>query len=171
MFDDIRIPLRLSAAVGATIALFSTFLPWYAFGVVFPTGGLLHVFSVTTTLWGWTTLAPILIIVGATIALIVTAAVPARIAGIAIALIGLGIAAYAIVRCFDIPNLAIRGPSGARAVTELEGGPFLAIAGGVMLFVGGLGELIAAPSPSERSRWLSRSRWRGPSTSPPHAVS
>jgi hypothetical protein len=171
MFDDIRIPLRLSAAVGATIALFSTFLPWYAFGVVFPTGELLHVFSVTTTLWGWTTLAPILIIVGATVALIVTAAVPARIAGIAIALIGLGIAAYAIVRCFDVPNLAIRGPAGAHAVTELEGGPFLAIAGGVMLFVGGVGELIAAPSPSERSRWFSRSRWQGPSTPPPQAVS
>jgi hypothetical protein len=169
MFDDLRIPLRLSAAVGATIALFSTFLPWYAFGVVVPRTEIVHMFAVTTTLWGWTTLAPILILAGAVVALIFTAVVPGRIAGAVIAVIGLAIATYATVRCFDIPNLAIRGPGGVRAVTELEGGPFVAIAGGVMLVVGGVGELVVSPASSARP-WFSRSRWQGPSTPPPQAV-
>jgi hypothetical protein len=170
MFEDVKIPLRLSAAVGATIALFSTFLPWYSFGVVFPANEVIHVFAVTTTLWGWTTLAPILIVVGAAVALVLTAAVDGRIPGLIVALIGAAITAYAIVRCFDIPNLSVRGTSGTRSVTELEGGPFVAIAGGLMLVIGGIGELLVAPSQRERSPSISRGRWQGPST-PPHAVS
>jgi hypothetical protein len=171
MFDDLRIPLRLLAAVGATIALFSTFLPWYSFGVVIRGGGeVVHVFSVTTTLWGWTTLAPILLVATAAVALTFTAVVPGRISGVVMALVGLGIAVYAIVRCFDIPNLAIHGPAGIRAVTELEGGPFVAIAGGVMLVIGGIGEVLLSPAAAPRP-WFSRSGWRGPSTPPPQAVS
>jgi hypothetical protein len=170
MFDELKIPLRLSAAVGATFALFSTFLPWYAFGVVIPGAEVPHIFAVTTTLWGWTTLAPILIVAGSVLALIFTALVPGRTAGAVIALVGLGVTAYAVVRCVDIPGLSVRGTRGAHTLTELEGGPFVAIAGGVMLLVGGIGEMIVAPRESARP-WYSRSPWRGPSTPPPHAVS
>jgi hypothetical protein len=171
MFDDIKIPLRLSAAVGATIALFATFLPWYSFAVVLPTREVIHIFAVTTTLWGLTTLAPILIVVGAAVALVFTAAVDGRVAGVVVALIGLGITTYAIFRCFEVPNLGIHGgPPGIRAITELEGGPFVALAGGIMLIVGGVGELIASPAASEGT-WASRAHWRGPSTPPPQAVS
>jgi hypothetical protein len=170
MFDDIKIPLRLSAAVGATIALFATFLPWYSFGVVLSTGEVVHLFAVTTTLWGLTTVAPTLIVVGAAVALILTAVLDARITGVVVGLIGLAIAAYAIVRLFDIPNLAIHA-RGARAVTELEGGPFVALAGGIMLLIGGIGELIASSAGARGAARPSPSRWQGPSTQPPQAVS
>jgi hypothetical protein len=171
MFDDIKIPLRLAAAVGATVALFSTFLPWYSFGVVFPGNAIIHVFAVTTTLWGWTTLAPLLIVVGAAVALLFAAAVDGRLAGIVVALIGAAITAYAVVRCFEVPHLGVRAEAGARPVSELEGGPFVAIAGGLMLLIGGVGELLLASTRAERSRWIRRSGWHGPSTPPPHAVS
>jgi hypothetical protein len=170
MFDDLRIPLRLCAAVGATIALFSTFLPWYAFGVALPGREIVHVFAVTTTLWAWTTLAPILIVAASVAALIFTAVVPGRLAGAVIALVGVGITVYAIVRCVDVPNLAIHGAAGVRVATDLEGGPFVAIAGGVMLVLGGVGELFTAPA-SSTTPSFSRSRWQGPSTPPPQAVS
>ena len=52
------------------MALFATVVPWYAFEVVLPLGHVIHILAVITTLWGFTTLAPILIIVGAFLALI-----------------------------------------------------------------------------------------------------
>jgi hypothetical protein len=171
MFDDVKIPLRLSAAVGATIAIFATFLPWYSFGVVFGTREVVHVVAVTTTLWGLTTIAPILIVVGAAVALIFTAVLDGRITGLVVTVAGLGITAYAIVKLVEIPELGVRGPNGVRAVTELEGGPFLALVGGLMLLIGGVGEVIASSaSPSDTRSSASRTRWQGPSTRPPHAV-
>jgi hypothetical protein len=171
MFDDLKIPLRLSAAVGATFALFATFLPWYSFGAAFPTPEVVHIFAVTTTLWGLTTVAPLLMVVGAAVALIFTAVLDGRITGMVVGLIGLGVTVYAIVRLFEVPNLGIRWPGGVRAVTELEGGPFVALAGGIMLLIGGIGELIVSSASSEGTRWASASHWGDPSTPPPHAAS
>jgi hypothetical protein len=149
MFDDMSLSSRICAAVGATVALFATFLPWYSYEVVIPIPPTLHVFAVTTTLWGFTTLAPILIIVGATVALIFLGAAGDRLAGAAVGLLGLGVLVYAVVRCFDIPSLGVvllPAAIAARvaAVTQLEGGPFVELVGGAMMAIGGLGALFAS---------------------------
>jgi hypothetical protein len=69
-----------------------------------------------------------------------------------------------------VPSLGIHS-GGGRAVTELEGGPFVALAGGIMLLIGGIGELIASSAGTQTAAWASRSHWQGPSTQPPQAVS
>lgn len=152
MFEDFKIVSRVCGAVGASVVLLATFLPWYSFEVVLPVRGTqLHFFDVTSTLWGFTTLAPILVVVGAIVALVLLAAGEGRLTGIVTALIALAILVYAVVRCFDLPSLgvALVGPNGViatKAITTLEGGPFLAIAGGLMLAIGALGSLWPAGS-------------------------
>ncbi|MCW3032864.1 MAG: hypothetical protein JWM60_1209 [Solirubrobacterales bacterium] len=175
MFDDTNLSSRLCAAIGATAALFATFLPWYSYEVVLPTTRTIHVFTVTATLWGLETLAPILIVVGAVVSLVlVGAAVPGRILGAIVGLIGLAILVYGIVRCFDIPNLGVvlLSPVGAArlsAITQLEGGPFVELGGGALILLGGIGAMA--------SRWVdvpvevrpSSTGWSGnPST--PHTA-
>jgi hypothetical protein len=145
MAVDTRALLRGLGALGATIAAVATFIPWYVYEVVIPAGAITHVFAVGITLWGLTTLAPILIVVGATAALICFAIVEPRWAGAVEALVGLGITAYALVRCFDIPNLGVNASGrGPRAATVLEGGPFLALSGSLMLLAGSLADLLPA---------------------------
>ncbi len=152
MFEDFKIVSRVCGAVGASVALFATFLPWYSFAVVLPVRGTpLHFFAVTSTLWGFTTLAPILVVVGAIVALVLLGVGEGRLTGIVTALIALAILVYAAVRCFDLPSLgvALVGPNGVvatKAVTSLEGGPFVEIAGGLMLAIGALGSLVLAGS-------------------------
>jgi hypothetical protein len=148
MFDELSITARICAAIGATVALFATFLPWYSYEVVLPAAGAVHVFSLTATLWAFTTLAPILLVVGAGLTLILVAVAPERVFGPAAVLFGIGILAYAIVRCFDIPHLGVLlvGPNGAArlaTITQLEGGTFVAIGGGAMMLLGGLAALSA----------------------------
>lgn len=160
LFGDTRAVLRGLAALGATFAVLATFFPWYVFEVVVPAGGVTHIFAVPITLWDLTTLAPILIVVAAVVALVCLAMVDSRVAGVVEALIGLGITVYALVRCFDVPALGVdalppavpRG--GGRAATQLAGGTFVAMAGGLMLLIGSLADLLpdrgaqAAPAPA-----------------------
>lgn len=147
MSSDTRAALRGLGILGATVAGLTTFLPWYVFEVVLPVGGVTHVFAVPITLWGLTTLAPILIVVGAAVALLCLSFVRARWASAVAAVIGLGISAYAVVRCFDVPSFGVDllpASSGLpRAKTQLEGGPILAIGGGLMLLAGSLADLLA----------------------------
>lgn len=152
MFEDFKLVSRVCGAVGASVILLATFLPWYSFEVVLPVRGTpLHFFAVTSTLWGFTTLAPILVVVGAFVALVLLAVGEGRLTGIVTALIALAIVVYAAVRCFDLPSLgvALVGPSrvvATTAVTTLEGGTFVALAGGLMLAIGALGSLWPAGS-------------------------
>jgi len=87
-------------------------------------------------------------VAGAVASLILLALVDSRIAGALTALIGVAIAAYAVVRCFDIPNLGIRDlgqtAGQVRADTKLDGGPFLALTGGILLALGSLADLLPA---------------------------
>ena len=77
---------------------------------------------------------------------------------------------YSIVRCFDIPNLGVQTlPGGLRAVTQLEGGPFIELSGGLLLVLGGLGDLLTAPAGLADSSRFSR-RWRSGASMPPHAT-
>ena len=117
-------------ALGATIAIVATFLPWYEFGVILQVGRVTHVFDVATALWGYTTVAPILIVVGGFVALVSFTLSELQAARVLAALIGLAVAVYAIVRCADAPVLAV-----------LAGGAPLALAGGLMMMIGGIGDL------------------------------
>jgi hypothetical protein len=116
MSSDTRALLRGAGSLGATLAVLATFLPWYVFDVAVPARGGRQLFAVPVTLWGVATLAPVLIVAGALAALVCLTVVTARWAGAVEALVGLGIAAYAIVRCFDVPDLAVdAGRAAARA--------------------------------------------------------
>ena len=159
LFGDTRAVLRGLAALGATFAVLATFFPWYVFEVVLPAGGVTHAFAVPITLWDLTTLAPIIIVAAAVVALVCLAMIDSRVAGVVEALVGLGITVYAVVRCFDVPALGVdalpaavpRG--GGRAATQLAGGTFVGMAGGLMLLVGSLADLLpereaqATPAP------------------------
>jgi hypothetical protein len=171
MSDDSSRVLPLTVAIGGSMTLFATFLPWYSFEVVLPVGRVVHIFAVTTTLWGFTTLAPILIIAGASAALVLATLLSRPLSNVVIALIGLAIFVYAIVRCFDIPNLGVQVlPGGIQAVTQLEGGPFIELSGGLLLVLGALGDLLAAPvAAGDGSRFPGRWRSRT-SVPPPHAT-
>jgi hypothetical protein len=171
MSDDSRGVLPITVTIGAGMALFATLLPWYAFQVVLPVGRVVHIFAVTTTLWGFTTLAPILIIAGAVAALPIAGLVTRPVSNVIVTLIGLAIMAYAIVRCFDIPSLGVQVvPGGVQATTQIEGGPFIELSGGLMLVLGALGDLLAAPAGAAGgSRYSGRWR-RGTSVHPPHVA-
>jgi hypothetical protein len=145
MINDSRSLARGLGALGATLAVIATFLPWYSFDVVLFAGPMVHMFAVPITLWGLTTIAPVLIVVGAVAALVCFAMIDSRVAGIIEALVGLGITAYAVVRCFDIPNLGVQPANalpGIKAATALESGPILSIGAGLMLLMGSLGDLL-----------------------------
>jgi hypothetical protein len=131
MSNNTRVSLALTPVFGAGLAVLATLLPWYSFDVVLPVPGVVHVFAVTTTLWGVATLAPVLILVGAVAALVLTSVVNWRFSDVVTGLIGLAIVVYSLVRCIDVPNLGIPGlHASVPAITHVEGGPFLALAAG-----------------------------------------
>jgi lysylphosphatidylglycerol synthetase-like protein (DUF2156 family) len=171
MTEEMKMASRICAAIGATVAVFATFLPWYSFAVVLPAPGTIGVFDVTSTLWGVTTLAPILIAVGAVGALTLVALADAsRPAGVVTLVIALAILVYGIVRCFVIPDLGVaavtaRGAVAARAATSLEGGPFVEIGGGLLLAIGAIGMLW--PSALRYGRGERAREWGGPTTAAP----
>jgi small-conductance mechanosensitive channel len=165
MFDNSRDVLFPTALIGAAVAALATFLPWYSFEVVIPVARGAHIFAVTTTLWSFTTLAPILIVVAAAVAMLVATLAPRPLANAIVGLIGVGLLAYGIVRWINIPNLGVEIVSGLPAITQLEGGPFIELTGGLLLVLGALGDLLAAPAGA-----LSRpsfSGWRAGSSVPP----
>jgi hypothetical protein len=146
MFTDTpRTGLRALGALGATMAVIATLLPWYAFDVVFITSQIAHTFEVPITLWGLTTVAPIVIVVAAVGSLIALALVDSRAVAIFEGLVGLGVLAYGIYRCIDIPSLGVipaNAPANIHAATILETGPLVAITAGLMLAIAAAGELL-----------------------------
>jgi hypothetical protein len=143
--DTPRAGLRALAALGATLAVIATLLPWYAFDVVFATKRITHIFEVPITLWGLTTVAPIVITVASVIALICLTFVTTRVAGVVVGLIGLGIIGYGIYRCVNVPALGVKPVAGtgtAGAATVVESGPIFAMAAGLMLVIGSVGDLL-----------------------------
>ena len=170
VFDVSRRVLPITAAIGGTIVVFSTVLPWYSFDVVLPAGRVIHIFAVTATQWGFTTLAPILELAGALAALLIAGLVPRPAANVTVALIGLAIFVYGLVRCFVVPSLGVELlPGGVPAVTQLEGGSFIALLGGGILLLGALGDLLTFPATHEGGSRLSRG-WRVGRSVPPARV-
>ena len=167
MTDDNARILPITATIAASMALFSTFFSWYSFQVVIPVQRVVHIFFVTTTLWGITTVAPIVILVASFMAFVLSIVGPRPAANVIIALVGVGMLAYGIVRCFDVPALGVeivRG--GLPATTQLEGGPFIELSGGLLFLIGALGDLLTWPAGTARGS-RSSDRWRsGPSVIP-----
>ena len=152
------------AIVGAAVVVVATAITWYTRDVSFATNvsGVGYASSKSYSLWDLTTLAPVLLVVGAAIgagmALFSTPS-SARVGAVLSGLIGLGIAAYCVVKCFDIPDLGptgavntflpVPGGSGAgataQASTVLNAGPFVGILGGALMVAGALGLAGEAP--------------------------
>jgi hypothetical protein len=156
------------AIVGAVVVFVATAVTWYTRDVSLATnvGGVGYASSKSYSLWDLTTLAPVLLVVGAALGaglILFSTPSSARVAAVLSGLIGLGIAAYCVVKCFDIPDF---GPTGevnailpgagagasAQASTVLNAGPFVGILGGALLAAGALGLAGEAPETSREAR-------------------
>jgi hypothetical protein len=148
--------LRTFGNLGALVAVLSTFVAWYSFEVAFAVPAVQ--FSVPVSLWslypGASALLTLAAIGGAAL-VNVPALASSRRAGAALALLGLAIAVYSAVRILDVPSLAVvdvprpAGYGTLKEATNLDGGPFLSLAGGFLLALGALPMLLAA---GERER-------------------
>jgi hypothetical protein len=155
---------HILAIVGAVVVFVATAITWYTRDVSFATngGGIGYASSKSYTLWDMTTLAPVLLVVAATLGTALVLFTPsgsARVAGVIAGLLGLGITAYCVVKCFDLPDLGptgdvnsflpVQGGSGvgvsAHASTILNAGPFVGIVGGLLIVAGSLGLAGEAP--------------------------
>jgi hypothetical protein len=147
-FDDDRYLLaRAFAFLGGMAAAVSTLIAWYDFEIVLDNGRITHLFEVPVNLWNENALAAALLLGASLVAmalLVVPPAVGVRWPSIVASLIGVGILAYALIKCFDAPSLGIRSPNhpAIQARTYIDGGPLLAIIGGVMIALGGLVVLV-----------------------------
>jgi len=157
------------AIVGAVVVFVATAISWYTRDVSFATNaaGVGYASSKSYTLWDLTTLAPVLLVIGAAVGaglVLFTSSGSARVAGAIAGLLGLGITAYCVVKCFDLPDfgptgavnsfLPIQGGAGvgvsAHASTVLDAGPFVGILGGLLLVGGALGLVGEAPEASTK---------------------
>jgi hypothetical protein len=155
---------RILGTIGAVVVAVSTFVSWYEFDVVLRVGRAVQVFRVPVDLWGPSPVAGLVLLaasVGAVALLNLPVSVPPRQAAVAAAVVGAGITVFAVVRLFDVPDLGfstLAPPKTAvRARTDLDGGPFLALGGGLILTAGAVGALLAAPA---RPRAAGRARRR-----------
>jgi hypothetical protein len=149
--------LRSFGLLGALVVVMSTFVAWYDFAVLFSVQQVVHQFVVPVDLWSLYPLAAALLCAGALACTWIVGVSSGRVAGAIASLLSLGVVVYAAVRILDIPGLAIdQLPPGlahaVEAATNLEGGPFLALLGGIMLSLGALGVLFPARAGSEQ-RW------------------
>jgi hypothetical protein len=162
---------HILAIVGAVVVFVATAVSWYTRDVSFATnvGGVGYASSKSYTLWDLTTLAPVLLVVGAAVAAVAALASSARssrAAAAIVGLLGLGITAYCVVKCFQLPdfgptgavNSAIPVPGGsgvglsAHASTVLDAGPFVGIVGGMMLVASAVGLASEAAEPPAEAR-------------------
>jgi hypothetical protein len=159
------------AIVGAVVVFVATAVSWYTRDVSFATnvGGVGYASSKSYTLWDLTTLAPVLLVIGAAIAASVALASTSRSSGAATAivgLLGLGITAYCVVKCFQLPDfgptgavssaIPVPGGSGvglsAHASTVLDAGPFVGILGGMLLVASAVGLATEGTEPAAEAR-------------------
>jgi len=159
------------AIVGAVVVFVATAISWYTRDVSFATNAAAVGFasSKSYTLWDLTTLAPVLLVIGAAAGaglVLFTPSRSARVAGAIAGLLGLGITAYCVVKLFDLPDFGPTGavnsflpvPGGAgvgvsaHASTVLDAGPFVGILGGLLLVAGAVGLVGEAPEASSKER-------------------
>jgi hypothetical protein len=146
--DDHPQPLaRAFGFLGAIAVALSTLIAWYDHEVVFDTRPIPFVFEVPVDLWSYDALAAALLLAGGLVAmalLVTPDTVSPRWPSLVAGLIGVGVTAYALYRCFDTPDLGIRTSTAVRARTFVDGGPLLAVVGGVMIALGAIAVLVGA---------------------------
>ena len=144
---------HILAVVGAVVVFVATAVTWYTHDVSVSTqtGQVAYSSSKSYTLWDLTTLAPVLLVIGAALGAALLLFAPsssARTAAAGAGLLGLGITAYCVVKCFDFPDLGQTGAVsvplpggavGASASTVLNAGPFVGIVGGLLLAASAVG--------------------------------
>jgi hypothetical protein len=165
-YDDYTYPLaRAFGFLGGIAVAISTMIAWYDYEVVFAARPIPFVFEVPVDLWSYNALAAALLLAGGLVAmalLVVPDTVSPRWPSIVAGLIGLGVTAYALYRCFDTPDLGIRTSPAVQARTFVDGGALLAVVGGVIIMLGAIAVLVGAHRVSTVDRERSR-----PFTAPP----
>jgi hypothetical protein len=163
---------RTFGFLGAVAVAVSTLVAWYDYQVILATRPIVSLFEVPVDLWNLYPLAAALLLGGALVAMALLAIPPAiapRTPSLVAALIGLGIAVYGVVRCFDVPDLGIHaGPrNGVAAHTAIDAGPLLALVGGLMIVVGSLVVAVAASRAAARATGARTRRPRHGGAAPP----
>jgi hypothetical protein len=147
-YDDYTYPLaRAFGFLGGIAVAISTMIAWYDHEVVFDAHPIPFVFEVPVDLWNYNALAAALLLAGGLIAmalLVIPDTVSPRWPSVIAGLIGLGVTAYAVYRCFDTPDLGIRTSSAVQARTFVDGGALLAVVGGMMITLGAIAVLVGA---------------------------
>jgi L-lactate permease len=165
-YDDYTYPLaRAFGFLGGIGVALSTMIAWYDHEVVFDAHPIPFVFEVPVDLWSYNALAAALLLAGGLVAmvmLVIPDTVSPRWPSIIAGLIGLGVTAYAVYRCFDTPDLGVRTSSAVQARTFVDAGPLLAVVGGLMIALGAVVVLAGA----HRATTVGDARAR-PFTTPP----
>jgi hypothetical protein len=147
---DYTYPLaRAFGFLGGLAVAVSTLVAWYDYEVVLDLGRIAQLFEVPVNLWNYDALVAALLVAAGLVAmalLVVPPALGPRWPSVCAGLVGLGVAAYALYRCFDTPDLGVRAIArpGIEARTYVDGGPLLAVVGGVMIVLGSLVVLVGA---------------------------
>src|SRR4051794_29347062 len=156
--------------LGAVAVFVATAITWYTHDISLAAhaGQVGFSSSKSYTLWDITTLAPVLLVIAAALGagLLFVPQSAARTAGTVAAVLGVGIAAYCVVRMFEFPDLGTTGAVGgilpvsatsgvalaAHASTTLGAGPFVGLVGGALLSASGLGVVGQAPETAPMGR-------------------
>jgi hypothetical protein len=162
--------------LGAVAVFVATAITWYTHDIsaAAQAGQVGFSSSKAYTLWDVTTLAPVLLVIAAALGagLLFVPQSAARTAGTVAGVLGVGIAAYCIVRMFEFPDLGTTGAVNgllpgtgvslaAHASTTLGAGPFVGLVGGALLSASGLGVVDQAPETAPMHRSASASASAG----------
>ena len=149
---------RVIGIVGALTVFVASGLSWYSQRVTVSFGDLVDTFTTHSTLWEARNVAAWLVCIAAAIGLGSLLVTPRReqIGGMVAAVAGFGISLYGFIALFAVPepgSLALIGSHVGTAVsTSLDVGPFVAIVGGVLLWIGGFAASIDANTIAARGR-------------------
>jgi hypothetical protein len=135
---------RIIAILGAVLVIVATAVTWYSRDVTVTIGGITTNSSTGVSLWDVRELAAWLVTGGAVFGALMpfVLKVDERSAGNITAFAGFAIGVYSAISIFDMPNLGSGVIQGALAhatvTTSVGAGPFLALAAGIMLSIGGI---------------------------------
>jgi hypothetical protein len=135
---------RLLGIVGGLTVLVATGLPWYVRHLSVHVAGLADRYATSFTIWDVRNTASWLIVVGVSIGLIalLLPAARERRGGLVACTAAFGVILYGLISLFVVPDLgsiALVGTgAAARVSTSTAVGPFVAIAGGFLMFFGGV---------------------------------
>jgi hypothetical protein len=130
---------RITALAGAALTVVATCLPWFRFDLLVGNSTEAGSVGIGQDLWTISTLAAIIIVVAAVLAGIAMLApdIALRGAGLLALIAGTGIAVYAVIRWFDMPDGLAVATGAVGTASALSAAPFLAFAGGAAIALSG----------------------------------